>query len=458
MRFTARAGLGLAAAGVMAGTMLIPATLIATPPAVAAPAPSMSASPNLGLHDGESVTVTGSNFAASKAFYMVQCSGSTQADCDTSNLVTGTTGSDGSLSASFTVHTGSIGAGTCTSTSTSCVIAATTDPNPSDTAAAARAPISFGQSGPSITVSPHKDVKSGSTVKVSGSGFPANKVLYVLECSSLTGQAGCDVSTLNSSAKTDKSGAFSKVKVKVHTGKVGNKSCNAGGTCYIAAATSTTPDSTDSADASFSFAKQHTKPALTIKPNKGVRNGGHVRVSGKGFPVGKKVDLIQCWSLGTRVSCNERTFRTSSKTNGAGAFKKVKMKVFAGKRTKKSCKAGGKCYFVIGTSSTKPSNSNSAVATFTFGRGKETSVTVKVKARRLVGKVHSRGKGVAGLRGIVQRKAGHKWKKVAKVKTHHHGRYRSRSLKRHHKYRVVVPKQHHHGKLYARSVSRTVKV
>jgi hypothetical protein len=454
MRVAARAALSLSAMGITIAAVVAPMS-----PALAA-APTLSVSPNTGLHDAESVTVTGSSFAANKTFYMVECSGSTEADCDTSNLVTGTTTASGGLSTSFTVHTGAIGAGTCTTTSTTCSIAATTDPNPSDTAAAARTTISFGtaSSGPTITVTPNTGVKNNTTVSVSGKGFPANKTLYVIECGALTGQAACDVGTLNSSSKTSSSGAFSKVKVKVHTGKVGNKSCVAGGKCYIAAATSTTPSASSSASATFTFAKPPSHPALTVKPSNGAVNGGRVRVSGRGFPAGRRIDLMECSSLGTTLSCDVRTFTTSGKTNANGAFKTVNVRVYAGKKTKRSCKGGGKCYLIIGTTSNTPNAKNTTEAFFSFATKKATRVAVVVHGHHLDGQVRAAGRGVAGLKALIERKVGNRWKKVAKLTTHHRGAFTSRGLAHAGKYRVFVPRQRLRGTVFTPSTSKTVRI
>src|SRR4051794_36360993 len=161
MRHTARAALRLAVLGIAASTALVPASS-----AHATAAPTMSVSPNSGLHDGDVVTVSGSNFAPKKTFYMVECSGLSQSECDIGHLVTGSTSAGGTFTTTFTVHTGAIGSGTCNTTSTNCTIDATTDPNPADTAAAATAPLAFGgTSGPAITVTPHTGVRNNQTVK-----------------------------------------------------------------------------------------------------------------------------------------------------------------------------------------------------------------------------------------------------------------------------------------------------
>lgn len=117
---------------------------------------------------------------------------------------------------------------------------------------------------PTVTVNPDTNVKNNSTVKVSGTNFPASKTpLYVIECSGTKSQTNCDTGTLNFSGSTDSSGSFSDVKVKVHTGTVGDGTCKAGGKCYIAASTSTTPSKSTSGFAKFTFAKAATVATKT---------------------------------------------------------------------------------------------------------------------------------------------------------------------------------------------------
>ena len=93
------------------------------------------------LTDGQSITLSGTNWHPSSTAYILECSGtptsiaaSAGGDCAISGLTTPTTGADGTLpDTSFTVHTGAIGTGTkfCPSkvAGEHCYIAGTTDPS-----------------------------------------------------------------------------------------------------------------------------------------------------------------------------------------------------------------------------------------------------------------------------------------------------------------------------------------
>jgi hypothetical protein len=201
-----------------------------------------------------------------------------------------------------------------------------------------------------------------------------------------------------------------------------------------------------------------THPALTIKPSNGAVNGGRLRVSGKGFPAGVRIDLMECSALHTTFGCDVKTFKTSKKTNASGAFPAVYVRVYAGKTTKRSCNAGGKCYLIVGTISKAPNAKNTAEAFFTFATKKATRVTVAVHGHHLVGKVRAAGRGVRGLKAVVERNVGHTWKKVGLVRTHRHGAYSSRNFSHPGKYRVHVPRQRLRGTIFKSSTSKIVKL
>jgi hypothetical protein len=139
---------------------------------------------------------------------------------------------------------------------------------------------------PAITVTPDTNVKDGSKVTVSGTGFPAStSPVYVVECSGTSGQADCDTGTVNFSGSTDAQGSFSNIKVGVHTGTVGDGTCKAGGTCFIAASTSTSGDPSQSATHEFTFGKGSASHKTTTKASfvpKANRVIGTVTSGGKG--------------------------------------------------------------------------------------------------------------------------------------------------------------------------------
>jgi hypothetical protein len=185
----------------------------------------------------------------------------------------------------------------------------------------ATAPHARAGTGPSVTVTPNTNVKNGETVSVSGSGFPPNQSpLYVIECSGTTSQSNCDTSTLNFSGSTDDQGSFSNVTVVVHTGTVGDGTCKAGGTCYIAASTSTSPDSTNSAFTTFTFAKATRHPTKTTAKfaSKTDKIVGTVKSAGKGVK-GLTIKLKK------RAHGHWKTVQTLT-THKGGKFKSAKIK------------------------------------------------------------------------------------------------------------------------------------
>jgi Neocarzinostatin family len=314
MRLASKVAVRVGALAVAVAAIAVPAT------AAHAVAPSITADPATGLHDGDTVSVTGSNFAGTgQPFSLVECSSlGGQSDCDLSNIGGGTVGGDGSIPATdFTVHTGTYGDGTCPPTGDGqCYLIASTDAGGADTAVF---PISFAPV-PAVTVKPDTNVKDGGTVKVSGTGFPANQpTVYVVECSGPS-QAQCDLGTLKTGS-TNASGAFKNVKLTVHTGTVGTGSCKAGKACLVAASTSTTPDATDQGAAPFTFAKAAKAAATKTKASFSKKNdkiSGDVSAAGKGVK-GLKTELD--------IKAGKKWKKVDGLTTGkGGAFSSAKLK------------------------------------------------------------------------------------------------------------------------------------
>jgi hypothetical protein len=97
--------------------------LASSAPASAA-TPTVTASPSTGLVNGQTVTLTGSNYEANHAIFVLECHSSAGASaCDVNHLKTVTTSATGTFSLTFTVVTGAIGDGTC-NPGQSCILAA----------------------------------------------------------------------------------------------------------------------------------------------------------------------------------------------------------------------------------------------------------------------------------------------------------------------------------------------
>jgi hypothetical protein len=288
-KYVARlAALGVAAAAAIA----LPAT------AAHATGPTIDVTPSTLLQNGQTVSVSGSGFTPSSTFYISECGGvdNPAAQCDTSHIVTGQTDPDGLIPATdYVVHTGAIGSAgdTCPSSTAAggngCFIAATT--SLTDATQGTAKPINF---APVVGVVPATNVKNNATVKVSGYGFPDTKAtVYVVECGGTGGQADCDIGTLKT-GKTNAAGEFSNVALTVHTGTVGDKTCNPGGPCFAAAATSASPTAAQEGAGVFTFAAS-TKPIATSTSAKYHKQHhkitGKVTAGGKGVAGGFEVDI-----------------------------------------------------------------------------------------------------------------------------------------------------------------------
>jgi hypothetical protein len=143
----------------------------------------------------------------------------------------------GTFTQAFVVVTGTVGSGTCGTTSAdlTCIIEVA-DQAQTNTAAA---PITFALPSPTTTttsppvkigprrfhVAPVKNLKNGSKVRVSGTGFKPGDQVYVVEClATSTSQAGCDLKTLHP-VKITATGVLPAFNFKVVAGKIGTGSC-----------------------------------------------------------------------------------------------------------------------------------------------------------------------------------------------------------------------------------------
>lgn len=267
----------IGATGSLIVTTALAAGIVAATPALAA-TPSASGTPTTNLHNGSVVAITGHGFPASTTIYLVQCSNTSgQSGCDLGNLVTAQSSASGDVSGSITVHTGTIGNGTCAETSTNCFVGVS-DGTPANSA---QVPLSFKPAGPSATGAPTSGLTEGAKVAISGKGFAASSTVYLTECANASGQAGCNTAGVKT-AKADASGNVSASFV-VHLGKIGNGTCTSTSTtCFIAVSGGT---QATTAVIPVTFAKAATSLKLTLAhPAKaGKTDKLTVSVSAKGF-------------------------------------------------------------------------------------------------------------------------------------------------------------------------------
>jgi hypothetical protein len=201
--------------------------------------PAITVTPNTGLTAGQTVSIQGSGYTPGLTLYAVECL-ATATDitgCDTGSATLVTESATGTFTQPFVVVTGTVGNGTCGTTSSdlTCIIEVA-DEAKTNTAAA---PITFALPSPTTTttappvkigprkfhVAPVKNLKNGSKVRVSGTGFTPHDTVYVVECLATSkSQAGCDLKTLHPVSITAK-GVLPAFNFKVVTGKIGNGKC-----------------------------------------------------------------------------------------------------------------------------------------------------------------------------------------------------------------------------------------
>jgi hypothetical protein len=195
--------------------------------------------PNTALTGGETVSVVGSGYTPGLTLFAIEClaTATSITGCDTASATPVTESATGTFTQPFIVVTGTVGSGTCGTTSTdlTCIVEVA-DQAQTNTAAA---PITFATPVATTTtttppvkigprrfhVAPVKNLRNGSKVRVSGTGFKPGDQVYVIEClATSTSEAGCDLKTLHPVKITAK-GVLSAFNFKVVTGKIGTGTC-----------------------------------------------------------------------------------------------------------------------------------------------------------------------------------------------------------------------------------------
>jgi hypothetical protein len=228
------------ATGIAAITMVLGGFAAYGMTAASAAGPAITITPNTGLTAGQSVSVVGTGYTPGLTLFAIEClaTATSITGCDTSTATPVTESATGTFTQAFTVVTGTVGSGTCGTTSAdlTCIVEVA-DQAQTNTAAA---PITFNLPVATTTtttttppvkkprkfhVAPITNLRNGSSVRVSGTGFKASEQLYAIECLwTSKGEAGCDLKTLHP-VKTTAGGAIPAFKFKVVTGKIGNGTC-----------------------------------------------------------------------------------------------------------------------------------------------------------------------------------------------------------------------------------------
>jgi len=305
-------------------------------------------------------------------------------------------------------------------------------------------------------------LQDGDTTTVTGTGFTANSPVIVVECSAAADPASCQPSTANTSATTDASGNFTLTGYVVHTGAIGNGTCNAGATCYVNVTTNpNAPDATNTAGAAIAIDR------LQVSPRTGLKSGQLVTLNGGGFNPNGTVYVSECTSADpskATQACDFNNIKTIS-TDANGAFTNQTFMVHTGTVGSDGvqCKPGGSC-IVAGTDNVlNPANGHLGGTTIQFASVKPLSVTAhasvkhiaKGKTFKVTGKAVSAGAGVAGLNAVLDKVVNGSLQRVAGGKTVAGGALTFKlTQKKTTTYKVVIASQ----KGYAGASSKTFKV
>lgn len=200
--------------------------------------------------------------------------------------------------------------------------------------------------GRTLAATPNVGLVNAQVVKVSGSGFLPNEQVYVIECiSTATSAASCDINTATP-ATTDASGNLPSTNFSVVTGVIsGTTTCGTSASdlnnCIISVGTSL---GADTAATPITFAAPTTTtttttttqpktyhPKVTVSPSTRLKNGGHVKVTGRGFKPGDHVFIVECLTtVKGAAQCNLSTAKRETITRG-GVLPTTTFKVVTGK-------------------------------------------------------------------------------------------------------------------------------
>jgi len=203
--------------------------------------PAITVTPNTALTAGQTVSVVGTGYTPGLTLFAIEClaTATSITGCDTSSATPVTESATGTFTQPFKVVTGTVGSGTCGTTSSdlTCIVEVA-DQAQTNTAAA---PITFAMPVATTTtttttppvkigprrfhVAPVKNLRNGSRVRVSGTGFKPRDQVYVVEClAKSTSQAGCDLKTLHP-VKITARGVLPAFNFKVVNGRIGTGTC-----------------------------------------------------------------------------------------------------------------------------------------------------------------------------------------------------------------------------------------
>lgn len=276
----------------------------AAPAVVAVPAAAtITVTPSTLLVAGDVVTVAGTGYPANSLIGIIQCKvpSSSVADCNTSTLTYSPSDAAGTFSTSFTPRRILTVAGTpidCADPG-ACKIGAGDVNNQS---ISDDFPIQFDPSippppPPTLTVTPSTNLLNLQDVTVTGTGYPANTVVTLLECLDppTTDPFNCSYNSA-SNALSDGSGNISTtitVRRIVRT-QGASTDCATAGACVLLSGVN---EIGDGATAPIQFdgsVPPPPPPTITVTPSTDLLNGDTVHVTGIDFDPNFPVSVSQC--------------------------------------------------------------------------------------------------------------------------------------------------------------------
>lgn len=327
------------------------AVVLGASPAFAAPA--VTVSPNTGLTNGQSVTISGTGFSAGASVAALECkfppAGASSCDLGTLKNPFATADMSGNITGTYTVKQNITVGGSafdCASSPTACTIVVAK----LDQSETALGSIAF-KTGPAITVTPSTGLTTGTSVTVSGTGFGASvPSLAILLCKNPPASANCDTSTLQTGVASDATGKFTatytKVKNPITVGGSPFDCSSAASACSIVVANVANPaDTANAAAAPVSFASSAPTPPTVTASVSSVKLG-----SGGAVTVNLSVTCTSGASLSGTVIARQgkpkATYQGFGGVSGActGAAQAIAVTIPAGQSTGTAKKGAGQVF------------------------------------------------------------------------------------------------------------------
>jgi hypothetical protein len=272
----------------------------------------VTASPDVGLVDGQRVEVSGSGFEPGVQVGMVQCwlseNGGSQQDCDLGTLEWGNVDDQGVATLTMNVHRfigTSNGTRDCAQggISVGCRLGMG-QANDYDRSGSARIffdPEVEGEQPPLLTVSPWNGLFDGDRLEITGEGFVAGEEVLLTQCEigGVNGIVGCFGSNPTSTIAADQDGVFHAAidAVRVVRASDGPVDCFASVYGCNVVATATRSPNPVSIFYDGSASRPHD-PEFTLSPSDGLTDGATAAMTGRFVPFDGALTIEQCVDQG----------------------------------------------------------------------------------------------------------------------------------------------------------------